>query len=310
VTDQSVHVGSLELKNPVLTASGTFGYGLEYSDFLDLRELGGVCTKGLSLLPRAGNPPERICETPAGMLNAIGLANVGVEAFCAEKLPELVARGVTVVANVFATSRSEFAELAQRLDREAGVAALELNVSCPNVSHGGIQFGMSAELSAELTRAVRDVTDKPVWVKMSPEAPDIVGVARACQEAGAQAITAINTIRGMAIDPDRMTVKLANRTGGLSGPAIRPIAVRIVWDLVGALDIPVIGIGGIATARDALEFLLAGATAVQVGTANFSDPAAAHRIVQGVREYCARRNLSVRELIGRARPQPTTSQAP
>ena len=310
MTDQSVHVGSLELKNPVLTASGTFGYGLEYSDFLDLRELGGVCTKGLSLLPRAGNPPERICETPAGMLNAIGLANVGVEAFCAEKLPELVARGVTVVANVFATSRSEFAELAQRLDREAGVAALELNVSCPNVSHGGIQFGMSAELSAELTRAVRDVTDKPVWVKMSPEAPDIVGVARACQEAGAQAITAINTIRGMAIDPEAMTVRLANRTGGLSGPAIRPIALRIVWDLVGALDIPVIGIGGIASARDALEFLLAGATAVQVGTANFSDPAAAHRVAQGILDYCARRKLTVRELIGRARPRPEASRAP
>ena len=310
MTDQSVRLGSLELKNPVLTASGTFGYGLEYSDFLDLAELGGICTKGLSLLPRAGNPPERICETPAGMLNAIGLANVGVEAFCAEKLPKLAARGVTVVANVFATSRREFAELARRLDREAGVAALELNVSCPNVSHGGIQFGMSAELSAELTRAVRDVTDKPIWVKMSPEAPDVVAVAHACQEAGAEAITAINTIRGMAIDPETMTVKLANRTGGLSGPAIRPIAVRIVWDLVGALDIPVVGIGGIASARDALEFLLAGATAVQVGTANFADPSAAHRVAEGIGDYCARRNLSVRELIGRARPQPKASQAP
>ena len=186
MTSQAVRIGSLELKNPVLTASGTFGYGLEYSDFYDVANLGGICTKGLSLLPRAGNPPERVCETPAGMLNAIGLANIGVETFCSEKLPELQARGVTVIPNIFATSAKDFAALAKRLDREPGVAALELNVSCPNVKSGGIQFGMNAELCGQLTRAVCAVTDKPVWVKMSPEAPDVVAVARACEAAGAE----------------------------------------------------------------------------------------------------------------------------
>jgi dihydroorotate dehydrogenase (NAD+) catalytic subunit len=296
-----VKVGSLELKNPVLTASGTFGYGLEYDDFFDVAELGGICTKGLSLEPRAGNPPERICETPAGMLNAIGLANVGVEAFCRDKLPTLRERGVTVVANIFATSIEDFVAITKRLDAERGVHAIELNVSCPNVKEGGIEFGKDAGLSAEVTAAVRAATARPVWVKMSPEAGDLVGVAQACERAGADALTAINTIRGMVIDPVTMRVRLANRTGGLSGPAIRPIALRIVWDLVGAVGIPVIGIGGISTAEDAIQFLLAGASAVQIGTASFSDPGAAKRILEGIAAYAAARGLSVAELIGRAR---------
>jgi dihydroorotate dehydrogenase (NAD+) catalytic subunit len=296
-----VRLGDIELKNPVLTASGTFGYGLEYDDFFDVSQLGGICTKGLSLHPRPGNPPERICETPASMLNAIGLANVGVEAFCVEKLPRLRERGVTVVANIFASSTDDFVRIAERLERETGVHAIELNVSCPNVTHGGIEFGKDPAMCAQVTAAVRKVTRLPLWVKMSPEAGDIVAVAKASEDAGADAITAINTIRGMSIDVDARRPKLANRTGGFSGPALRPIALRIVWDLVGALRIPVIAIGGISTARDALEFILAGATAVQVGTANFSDPCAAIKVRDGIREYCEREHATVAELIGGAR---------
>ncbi len=301
MSTQETSVGTLRLKNPVLTASGTFGYGLEFADFLDVSELGGICTKGLSRQPRAGNAPPRIWETPAGMLNAIGLANIGVEAFVRDKLPLLRERGATVVANIFATSVDDFVALAERLDGEPGVHALELNVSCPNVTHGGMEFGKDARLSAEVTAAVRRATQLPIWVKMSPEAGNVVEVAKACEGAGADAISAINTIRGMSIDPETMRFRLANRTGGLSGPALRPIAVRIVWELAGALQIPVIGIGGIGRASDALEFLLAGATAVQVGTASFSDPAAARRVADGIRDYCDARGLTAKELIGRVR---------
>jgi dihydroorotate dehydrogenase (NAD+) catalytic subunit len=298
---QAVDVGTLTLKNPVLTASGCFGYGLEYDDFFDVATLGGICTKGLSLKPRLGNPPERICETPAGMLNAIGLANVGVEAFCTEKLPKLRTRGVTVVANIFASSVEDFVAIAERLNVEEGVHAIELNISCPNVKEGGIEFGKDPRMSARVTEAVRAVTKIPLWVKMSPEAGDIAAVARACEAAGADAITAINTIRGLSIDSDKQRVRLANSTGGLSGPALRPIALRIVWELADKVSIPIIGIGGIMNARDAIEFLLAGATAVQVGTANFSDPSAAKRIADGIRAYCEQRGLGARDLVGRAR---------
>jgi dihydroorotate dehydrogenase (NAD+) catalytic subunit len=301
VTELAVRVGSVTLKNPVLTASGCFGYGLEYDDFFDVAELGGICTKGLSLKPRPGNPPERICETPAGMLNAIGLANVGVEAFCREKLPILRARGVGVVANIFASSVADFVAIAERLEREEGVTAVELNVSCPNVTEGGIEFGKDARLCAEVTRAVRAATRLPVWVKMSPEAGDIAAVARACEQAGADAITAINTIRGMSIDVDQRKLRLHNRTGGFSGPALRPIALRIVWEIAGAVSIPVIAIGGISTARDAIEFLMAGATAIQVGTANFADPCAAKKILDGLRSHCERKAISAASLIGAAR---------
>jgi dihydroorotate dehydrogenase (NAD+) catalytic subunit len=299
--DQTIQVGSLALRNPVLTASGTFGYGLEYDDFFDVALLGGICTKGLSLHPRPGNPPDRICETPAGMLNAIGLANVGVEAFCRDKLPTLRERGVTVVANIFASTVDDFVRITERLESENGVHAIELNVSCPNVTHGGIEFGKDEKLAAQVTAAVRAATKRPVWVKMSPEAGDIAEVARACEGAGADAITAINTIRGMSIDPETMHQRLANRTGGFSGPALRPIALRIVWELAGAVGIPIIGIGGISSARDAIEFLLAGASAVQVGTANFSDPCASLKVMQGVATYCEQHGLTAAELVGRAR---------
>jgi dihydroorotate dehydrogenase (NAD+) catalytic subunit len=301
MTSQSVKLGALTLKNPILTASGCFGYGVEFDDFFDVAALGGICTKGLSLLPRPGNPPDRICETPAGMLNAIGLANIGVETFCRDKLPILRERGVTVIANIFATSLDDFVALAQRLDGEAGIAAVELNVSCPNVTHGGIEFGRDPKMAAQVTARVRASTKLPVWVKMSPEAGDLIGVARACEAEGADAITAINTIRGMVIDVDKMRPKLKNRTGGLSGPALRPVAVRMVYELVGALKIPVVGIGGISSARDALEFLLAGAKAVQIGTASFTDPAASKRIAEGIAAYSETHQLSVEELIGKAR---------
>ncbi len=298
---ESVTVGSLELRNAVLTASGTFGYALEYDDFFDVAELGGICTKGLSLHPRPGNPPERICETAAGMLNAIGLANVGVEAFCTDKLPLLRERGVTVIANIFASSVADFVTITKRLDAEAGVHAIELNVSCPNVAEGGIEFGKDKKMCAQVTAAVKGATKIPVWVKMSPEAAEIAAVGKACEDAGADALTAVNTIRGMAIDSQLSRVRLKNRTGGLSGPALKPIALRIVWDLVEAVSIPVIGIGGISTTRDAIEFLMAGATAVQVGTANFVDPCAASKIRAGIQEYCEQKNVTVRELIGSAR---------
>ncbi|HEX6277648.1 MAG TPA: dihydroorotate dehydrogenase [Polyangiaceae bacterium] len=301
MTDLSVKVGGVTLKNPILTASGCFGYGLEYDDFFDVAELGGICTKGLSLNPRAGNPPERVCETPAGMLNAIGLANVGVEAFCRDKLPILRERGVGVVANIFASSVADFIAIAERLERETGVLAVELNVSCPNVTHGGIEFGKDARMCAEVTRAVKAATRLPVWVKMSPEAGDIAAVARAAEEAGADAITAINTIRGMSIDVEQKKLRLHNRTGGFSGPALKPVALRIVWEIVGAVSIPVIAIGGVATTRDAIEFLLAGAAAVQVGTANFVDPCASKRILDGLRAHCEKAGISAAALIGAAR---------
>lgn len=297
--DLSVKVGSLTLSNPVLTASGTFGYALEYGDFFDVTELGGICTKGLSLLPRPGNRPDRIAETAAGMLNAIGLANVGVEAFCTEKLPLLRARGVTVIANIFATTIEDFVALAQRLDREEGVAAVELNVSCPNVDKGGLEFGVDPVAAARVTEAVRKATKLPVWVKMSPEAGDLRGVGIACQEAGADALTAINTIRGLAIDVRTWKPRIANKTGGLSGPALKPIALRMVWELFRAVKIPVIGIGGIATAEDAVEFMLAGATAVQVGTASFADPLAAKKVKDGLARYCEERGIAARDLIGK-----------
>ena len=301
MTSQAVRIGSLTLKNPILTASGCFGYGLEYDDFYDVATLGGICTKGLSLHPRLGNAPERICETAAGMLNAIGLANVGVEAFCTEKLPTLRSRNVTVVANIFASSVEDFVAITERLDREEGVAAIELNVSCPNVKECGIEFGKDPRMSARVTEAVRKTTKLPLWVKMSPEAGDIAAVAVACESAGADALTAINTIRGLSIDVTRQRARLANSTGGLSGPSLRPIALRIVWELASKVSIPIVGIGGVFTANDAIEFLLAGATAVQVGTANFSDPRAARTIADGVRRYCEQRGVSAMELVGRAR---------
>jgi dihydroorotate dehydrogenase (NAD+) catalytic subunit len=301
MADLSVQVGGVRLQNPVLTASGTFGYGLEYLPLFDIARLGGLCTKGLSLKPRPGNAPARICETPSGMLNAIGLANVGVDAFITDKMPALRRARATVVPNIFGVSVDEFVELARRLDPVEGVTALELNISCPNVSKGGLEFGTDPTAAAEVTRAVRAVTRLPVWVKLSPEAGDIQAVARAVEQAGADALTVMNTIRGIAIDHRTRRLVLANRTGGLSGPAIKPLALRLVYEVARATSIPVIGIGGISTWQDALEFLLAGATAIQVGTASFVDPHASIKVLEGLDRYCDENATTPGALVGQVR---------
>ncbi len=295
----TVNIGGIQLKNPVMTASGTFGYGPEFADYLDLNVLGGIITKGLSLKPRAGNPTPRIVETCGGMLNAIGLQNVGIDEFLEKKVPFYRTLDTKVVANFFGTTVEEYAELAGRLDTIPEVAGMEVNISCPNVKQGGIVFGTDPAAAAAVVAAVRARTAKTVIVKLSPNVTDIVVMAQACVAAGADALSLINTITAMAIDLKTRRPVLANITGGLSGPAIKPIALRMVWQVARVVDVPIIGIGGIMTATDALEFLLAGATAVQVGTASFLDPGAAGRIVQEMEEYLAGEGISdVRELIG------------
>ena len=286
---------SLHLKNPVLTASGTFGYGMEFAPYGDLTSLGGIIVKGLSLLPRDGNPCPRIVETTAGMLNAVGLQNDGVEAFCKEKLPRLPWQHLPVIANLYATSPAEFGELAARLDAEEGVAALEVNVSCPNVKSGGILFGQDPGLAAAVTRAVRDAApNKPLIIKLSLNVTDIALMARSVQDAGAHMISCINTLSGMAVDVARRAPRLANVIGGLSGPASKPVALRCVWQVCQAVDIPVIGLGGICSAEDVLEFILVGAHAVQIGTANFISPDRAFEIVKELPAVC--RQLGVTSL--------------
>lgn len=272
---------SLELKNPVLTASGTFGYGLEFTPYGDLQSLGGIVVKGLSLAPREGNPMPRIAETPCGMLNSIGLQNCGVEAFLRDKLPLLPTDSLPVIANLYATSTEDFGRLADMLASEKGIAALEVNISCPNVAQGGSIFGQDARMAAAVTSAVKkNAGAKPVIVKLSPNVTDICEIARACEGSGASILSCINTLSGMAVDLASRKPLLAMVTGGLSGPAIKPVALRCVWQVSRTVRIPVIGIGGIQRAEDVLEFILAGASAVQIGTANFSRPDTAFRIVQ------------------------------
>jgi dihydroorotate dehydrogenase (NAD+) catalytic subunit len=295
----SVKLGPLEVANPIMVASGTFGYGLEYEDVVDISRIGAISVKGISLEPRVGNPPPRVCETPAGMLNAIGLANIGYKSFVDTILPRLSEAGATVIVNIYGTSTAEFAELARRFDRVDGVAALEVNISCPNVKAGGMHFGMFPEAAGEVTRVVREETSKPLIVKLSPEATDLVGVAQAASEAGADALSLINTIRGMSIDVETRRPRLGPKMGGLSGPAIRPIAVRMVYEVHQAVDTPLIGIGGITCLRDVLEFLLAGATAVQIGTANFSNPQISTDIVEELETYCNDKGISPSELVGK-----------
>ena len=297
--DLRVRIGSLELRNPVMTASGTFGYAREFSNLVNLHRLGGIIVKGISLLPRPGNPPPRIVETACGMLNAIGLENVGVERFISEKIPYLKGLGTPVVVNVLGDSVEEYGEIARRLDGVEGISGLEVNISCPNVKKGGVAFGTVPEMAAAVTGTVRKATNLPVIVKLSPNVTDIVLMARAVEGAGADAVSLINTLIGMAIDTRTRRPRLANVIGGLSGPAIKPVALRMVWQVAGAVTIPVIGIGGITTADDALEFLLAGATAIQVGTANFYEPSAPERIIQGVNDYLQQQGEeSVRDIIG------------
>ena len=294
-----VNIAGITLKNPVMTASGTFGYGVEFASLLNLNRLGGIIVKGLSLDPSPGNPPPRIVETPCGMLNAIGLENVGIEAFLEEKLPFLTELATPIFANIYGQTMEAYAELAGRLDDVEAVAGIEVNISCPNVEAGGIAFGVDPVSAGMVVEGVRKRTSRPVMVKLSPNVADIATMARAVVDAGADAVSLINTITGMAIDVETRRPKLANVTGGLSGPAIRPVALRMVWQVAGVVDVPVIGIGGIMTAEDALAFLIAGATAVQVGTANFVDPTVTMEIIEGIDAYLQKKNISdVNKLIG------------
>ncbi|NOY13427.1 MAG: dihydroorotate dehydrogenase [Deltaproteobacteria bacterium] len=297
--NMAVEIAGLKLKNPVMPASGTFGYGEEYAPYLDLNRLGAIITKGLSLQPKAGNETPRICETVSGMLNAIGLQNVGIEAFIEDKMPFLAQYDAPVIVNFFGNTRDEYAELAARLDELPGVAALEMNISCPNVKQGGIVFGTEAGAAHEVVALVRKKTRKPLIVKLTPNVTDIQVTARAVEDAGADAISLINTLTGMAVDVKTRKPRIANTIGGLSGPAIRPIAVRMVHQVVQAVKVPVIGIGGISRAMDALEFLIVGARAVQVGTANFVDPHAMATIIDGLEEFCQNEGITdINELIG------------
>lgn len=296
--DLHVNIGSLHLKNPVLTASGTFGYGQEFDSLVTLNRLGGIIVKGISLEPRPGNPPPRIIETSCGMLNAIGLENVGVDRFIEEKLPFFQNIESPVIVNILGDSIEEYSQLAERLNTVQGVAALEVNISCPNVKKGGVAFGTVPEMAAAVTRAVREAVTLPVIVKLSPNVTDVTIIARAVEDAGADAVSLINTLLGMAIDVRTRRPRLANVVGGLSGPAIKPVALRMVWQVAQAVSIPVIGIGGIGTTEDALEFLIAGATAVQVGTANFYQPTATEEIISGLGRYVRESGLeSIRDVM-------------
>lgn len=297
--DLRVTIGSLSLANPVMTASGTFGYAQEFATLMSLERLGAIIVKGISLHPRAGNPPPRIIESACGMLNAIGLQNVGVQRFIEEKLPYLGGLGVPIIVNILGDSLDEYREITERLADNPVVSAIEVNISCPNVKRGGVAFGTDPIMAANVTSAVKEKTTVPVIVKLSPNVTDVTLIARAVAEAGADAVSLINTLIGMAIDLKRRRPALANVFGGLSGPAIKPVALRMVYQVAKSVAIPVIGIGGIETAEDALEFMLAGATAVQIGTANFVNPRASEDVVDGIGAYVIQERLSsIREMIG------------
>lgn len=285
--DLSVDLGSLRLNNPVIAASGTFGYGLEYHSLVDLNALGGFSTKGLSLKPKTGNPVPRVIETSSGMLNAIGLENIGLEVFLSEKLPQLRDLNTRIIVNFFGDTNQEYIEMARVLSDVERLDALEMNISCPNVEKGGLQFSSDPEVLEEVVSSVRKVTGKFLIVKLSPNVTDITLLAKAAENAGADALSVCNTFVGMSIDLKTRKPHLANKTGGLSGPAIKPLALNLVYQTVRAVKIPVIGIGGITSGEDAVEFLLAGAKAVQIGTANFIDPTSTLQVIEGIRRYCS-----------------------
>jgi dihydroorotate dehydrogenase (NAD+) catalytic subunit len=297
--DLSVQIGSLHLRNPLMAASGCYGYGVEYANAVDLSSLGAVVSKGLFLKPREGHPPERIVETPSGMLNAIGLQGIGVHRYINEKLPELRRLGATNIINICGSTLDEYVELARILSDAEGVHALELNISCPNIKEGGITFGCSLHGTFDVVSAVKKVTHLPVIPKLTPNVTDVASIAKAAEEAGADAVSLVNTFLAMAIDVETRRPKLSNIVGGLSGPAIRPIAVRMVYECRRAVKIPVIGMGGIACANDVLEFMIAGAAAVQVGTANFVDPFIWSKLVDGIEEYMQRHRMArLADLVG------------
>jgi dihydroorotate dehydrogenase (NAD+) catalytic subunit len=297
--DLRVNIGSLEIANPVMTASGTFGYAREFEQLTNLHRLGAVIVKGISLHPRVGNPPPRIVETACGMLNAIGLQNVGVDRFIADKMKYLAGLNVPVIVNILGDSLAEYAEITERLQGVPGVAGIEVNISCPNVKKGGVAFGTDPAMAAAVTSAVKEKAAVPVMIKLSPNVTDITLIARAVEDAGADSISLINTLVGMAIDLKTRRPALANIIGGLSGPAIKPVALRMVYQVAKVVSIPVIGIGGIESSEDALEFMLAGATAVQIGTANFINPRVTEEIVDGMYAYATAEKLtSIRSIIG------------
>ncbi len=295
----TVNIGSLELKNPIMTASGTFGYGREFAQLLDLEALGGIIVKGISLNPRPGNPPPRIVETASGMLNAIGLQNVGVDRFITEKMSYLQKKDVTVFVNILGDSLEEYQQITERLRGVKGVAGIEVNISCPNVKKGGVAFGTNPEMAEKVTRTVKDAADVPVMVKLSPNVTDVTEIAKAVEAGGADSISLINTLIGMAIDTKTRKPVLANVIGGLSGPAIKPVALRMVYQVAQVVKVPIIGIGGISTVQDVVEFLMAGATAVQIGTANFVDPSVSQDVVGELAKYVEDEKLdSIRDIIG------------
>jgi len=298
--DLSVSIAGIELKNPIIAASGTFGYGIEFDDIVHLDKLGGFVVKGLSKEPMTGNPPPRLFETPAGMLNAIGLQNIGARAFLDEKLPALrEKKNIVVFANVFGYTRPDYERTLEILNEGEGIAAYELNVSCPNTAHGGVQFGSDPRLLDEVVRTAKRVAKRPLIVKLSPNVTSIAQMAHVAEEAGADAISLVNTFLAMAIDAETRRPRIANVTAGLSGPAIKPIALRMVYDAAHSVKIPVIGMGGITTAVDVIEFMLAGASAVQMGTASYFDPVATEKLVEGLAVYCREHRIQqIREITG------------
>lgn len=295
-----VHIGrGLTITNPVMTASGTFGYGLEYGDFIDLNRLGGVLVKGTTLHPRQGNPYPRMAETPSGMLNAVGLQNKGVDYFCEHIYPTISGYDTAMIVNVSGSQVEDYIETAEKINALEGIPAIELNISCPNVKEGGMAFGVTCAGAASVVRAVRAVYDKTLIVKLSPNVTDITEIARAVEAEGADSISMINTLLGMAIDAEKRRPVLSTITGGLSGPAVKPIALRMVWQTAQAVKVPIIGMGGIASATDAIEFLLAGASAVEVGTYNFVDPSVTTQIIDGIEDYMRRHGFTdIQDLIG------------
>lgn len=295
----NVNIGSLSLKNPVLTASGTFGYGIEFSDFIDLERLGGFIVKGTTLEPRQGNDYPRMAETPSGMLNAVGLQNKGVDYFIDHIYPEIRHLDSKIIVNVSGATPDDYAEVCRRIAERTSIEAVEINISCPNVKQGGMAFGTTTAGASQVTKAVRAAFPGMVIVKLSPNVTDVTEIARAVEAEGADAVSLINTLMGMAIDVERMRPCLSTVTGGLSGPAVRPVAVRMVWQTAKAVSIPVIGLGGIMTGRDALEFILAGATAVEIGTANFIEPAVTVKVIEYIEKFCDRHGVKdINELIG------------
>ena len=298
MADLSVKISDLHLKNPVMTASGTFGYGLEFADFVPLEEIGGIIVKGTTLEPREGNDYPRMVETPQGMLNCVGLQNKGVDYFIKHIYPQIKDIGTNMIVNVSGNSPETYAETAEKLDALEGIPAIEVNISCPNVKEGGMSFGVTCSGAASIVKAVRQHYHKTMIVKLSPNVTDIASIARACEDEGADSVSLINTLMGMAIDIERRRPKLSIRTGGLSGPAVKPVAVRMVNDVAKAVKIPVIGLGGISTAEDAIEFLMAGATAIQIGTANFLDPQVTIKVRDGINDWLDRHGCkAVTEII-------------